>query len=106
MTDDAPKFPRETGSRSEHNITGMFLAWDEGQPDYLGCVGLGDAIALFTTQEKIDQARAELPFNGTEIKLVSDQEEFLREVPGSIPIVIDPHLSETGTLLLTLLKRD
>lgn len=106
MTDDAPEFPRETGVRQYLNITGLFVAWYQGQPDYLGCYGLGEVVALFTTQEKLDLARLELPFNGTEAKLVSDQEEFLREIPGAIPIVIDPHLSATGTLLLTLLKRD
>jgi len=105
VSDDPSKFPRETGRR-QLNITGLFLAWDQGHPDYLGCLGIGEAIALFTTKEKLDKARGELPFNGTDVKLVSDQEEFLRSIPVSIPIVIDPRLSATGTLLLTLLKRD
>jgi hypothetical protein len=109
MTADPPKdrpVVRTDAPPKRLCLTRMFLAWHLDQPDFLYFEGLGWAIVLFSTEEKLHAARKEMPFDGTAIKVVTDQDEFVREIPNDIEIVVDPYYTPERKLRFTLIKRD
>lgn len=107
MADPDHPPPVRTGKPPEQiSVTGFLLPWFDGQPDLVGILGLGLAVVLFSTREKLEAGRVWMPFNGTATKVITDGGEFLDSVPGSLPIVIDPCQTPEGKVRYLDVKRN
>jgi hypothetical protein len=98
--------PRPTGRYSELDLRGYVLPWFEGQPSRIGLTGMGDALPIFSTQAAFERAIDEgMPIPYEKLKQIDDGPEFLSSVPGWLPVVVDLHYSERGTVLFKEIKR-
>ena len=93
------KPPRETGNLGVFVITGMLMPWveDEG-PCLLTILGLEGkfGLPLFSTEEKLDAAGVQLGLRHTSVKQITDQDEFLSNLPEEVEVIIDPWRTPEG----------
>ncbi len=103
---DAPPPVRTGKPPGAVDLTGMLLPWHDGQPDYIGVGGTGNAVVVFSTHAKLELARRDMPFYGTETKVITDGPDFLSSIPASLPVMVDIHFTPAGKVRYTLLLRD
>lgn len=81
------------------SLSGMLMGWAEGQPCLMRVMG-SDAwhLALFSTLDKLETAHDEGWFEYESIKVVDDGNEFLESLPKEIAVILDPYITEKGTM--------
>lgn len=98
--------PRRTGRYRILDLTGYVLPWFEGQPSLIGIAGMGEALPIFSTKTAFEHAIEEgMPIPYEKLIQIVDGPEFLSSISGSLPIVVDLHYSDRGTVLFKEVKR-
>lgn len=99
--------PVRTGKPAETlDLTGKVLPWDaDGRVALLGVMGLGPAVPVFSTADKLRAAARVMPLPFASIKQIVHGQAFLDSIPGDVPVIVDPWVTPEGKVRYTMVLR-
>lgn len=98
--------PKVLSKPKEIDLTGMIYPESNGQPVFLNIEGSPlTYIGLFRTKERLEQSMKEIKKDYDNIKEIMVGGEFLESIPKEITVIIDPRLTERGTVRYTQVER-
>lgn len=103
---DKMEAPKVLSKPTPINLDGMIYPERDGQPIFLNIQGSPlTYIGIFRTEERLKQSMIEIKKEYDNIKEILDGGEFLDSIPKELIVIIDPRLTERGTVRYTQVER-
>lgn len=89
------------------DLTGMIYPESKGQPIFLNIQGSALLyMGIFRTEERLKKSMLEIKKEYDNIKKITCGGVFLYSIPEEYTIIIDPRLTERGTVRYTKVRRE
>lgn len=98
--------PKVLSEPTEIDLTGMMYPEKDGQPVLLNIEGSPLLyVGIYRTEERLKKSMIEIKKEHDNIKQITHGGEFESSIPENITIIIDPRLTERGTVRYTQVQR-
>ncbi len=107
MPDTDPAPPKATGRVEDVHLTGMLIPWQNEQPVFMSVAASSQLyLPVFSDRDELERVMRQAKADWQSVKEITDESEFLREIPNDITIMVNPRFMPDGKVRWMEVRRN